>query len=153
MVNGTLDQGPGQFWEEIQEAWPSFLRKWISSMADTKSQIKITTIPLQIDYLVVLYQMGKKDTNASHVVTTSESHDKARIEENLRQAGVSLILPWQLLNYTINFCTVFLFSSGVRPSCGSDFLRGGNSVRHLLNHCEGKNLWQCQQIRETIRIF
>ena len=64
-----------------------------SSIADTKSQIKITTIPLPIDYLVVLCQMGKKDSNASHVVTTSESHDKARIEENLRQAGVSLILP------------------------------------------------------------
>ena len=62
-------------------------------MAYTKSQIKTTTIPFTIDYVVVLCQTGKKDTTASHVVTTSESHDKARIEENLRQAGVSLILP------------------------------------------------------------
>ena len=54
---------PGHFREEIQEAWLSFLRKWIYSMAYTKSQIKTTTIPFTIDYVVVLCQMGKKGHN------------------------------------------------------------------------------------------
>ena len=77
-------------------------------MVYTKSQIKTTTIPFTIDYVVVLCQMEKKNTNASHHYNI-ESHDKARIKEALRHFTSERFLDFAVKIPELFFSSQFSF--------------------------------------------